>query len=126
MARLSRYPHPQGGAVRSYPSPAIRNVAIVGHGGVGKTTLVDALAYVSGASRRHGSVKDGSTLTDTSPDEVERHHTINLGLAIATWQDTKVNLLDTPGFLDFYGEVASALSVADGAVVVVSGTGGVE
>jgi elongation factor G len=112
--------------MKVYGSNAIRNVAFVGHGASGKTTLVDALAFVSGASRRHGSIKDGTTLTDTSPDEIERKHSIGLGLAYAEWLDTKINLLDTPGYLDYFGEVASALSVADAAVVVLSGTSGVE
>ncbi len=112
--------------MKTYGSDAIRNVAFVGHAASGKTTLVDALAFVSGSSRRHGSIKDGTTLTDTSPDEIERKHTISLGIGIAEWMDTKINLLDPPGLLDFYGEVASALAAADAAVVVVSATGGVE
>jgi elongation factor G len=112
--------------VKTYGSDAIRNVAFVGHGTSGKTTLVDALAFISGSSRRHGSIKDGTTLTDTSADEIERQLSISLGLGYAEWMDTKVNLLDTPGFLDFFGEVSAALNVADAAVVVVSGTAGVE
>jgi elongation factor G len=101
-------------------------VAVVGHGASGKTTLVDALAFVSGSSRRHGSIKDGTTLTDTSPDEIERKHSISLGVGIAEWMSVKVNLLDTPGYLDFFGEVVCGLSVADAAVVVLSGVSGVE
>jgi elongation factor G len=113
-------------AMRVYGSDAIRNVAFVGHGGSGKTTLVDALAFVSGSSRRHGSIKDGTTLTDYTPDEIARQHSISLGLAYAEWMDTKLNLLDTPGYLDFFGEVVTALHAADAAVVVVSGVSGVE
>jgi elongation factor G len=101
-------------------------VAVVGHGASGKTTLVDALAFVAGSSRRHGSIKDGTTLTDTSPDEIERKHSISLGVGIAEWMNVKVNLLDTPGYLDFFGEVVCGLSVADAAVVVLSGVSGVE
>ncbi|MBL8988448.1 MAG: elongation factor G [Gemmatimonadetes bacterium] len=112
--------------MKTYGSDAIRNVAFVGHGSAGKTTLVDALAFVSGSSKRHGSIKEGTTLTDTSADEIERKHSISLGVGFAEWMGVKVNLLDTPGFLDFYGEVASGLSVADAAVVVLSGTSGVE
>ena len=112
--------------MRVYGSNAIRNVAFVGHGACGKTSLVDALAFVSGASRRHGSVKDGTTLTDYSPDEIERKHSISLGLAYAEWLDAKVNLIDTPGYLDYFGEVVTGLHAADAAVVVLSGTGGVE
>jgi elongation factor G len=112
--------------MKVYGSNAIRNVAFVGHGASGKTSLVDALAWVSGAGRRHGSIKEGTTLTDYSPDEVERKHSINLALGYAEWLDTKINLIDTPGYLDYFGEVVTGLHAADAAVVVLSGTGGVE
>ena len=72
------------------------------------------------------SIKDGTTLTDYSPDEIERKHSINLGLGYAEWMDTKINLIDTPGYLDYFGEVVTGLHAADAAVVVLSGTGGVE
>jgi len=112
--------------MKVYGSNAIRNVAFVGHGACGKTSLVDALAWVAGSSRRHGSIKDGTTLTDYSPDEIERKHSINLALGYAEWLDTKINLIDTPGYLDYFGEVVTALHAADAAVVVLSGTSGVE
>lgn len=112
--------------MKSYSSDAIRNVAFVGHGSSGKTTLVDALAFVAGSSRRHGSIKDGTTLTDHSPDEIARQHSISLALGYAEWMDAKLNLLDAPGYLDFFGEAVSALYAADSAVVVVSAVGGVE
>jgi elongation factor G len=112
--------------MRVYGSNAIRNVAFVGHGAAGKTTLVDALAFVSGSSRRHGSIQDGSTLTDYSADEIDRKHSISLGIGFAEWMDTKINLLDAPGFLDFLGEATAALYSADAAVVVLNATGGVE
>jgi elongation factor G len=105
---------------------AIRNVAVVGHGGSGKTSLVDALAFVSGSSRRHGSVREGTALTDTSPEEIEARHSIGLGLAFADWKGIRINLLDTPGYFEYIGEAACALSVADAALVVVSATAGVE
>ncbi|MGH7718400.1 MAG: elongation factor G, partial [Gemmatimonadaceae bacterium] len=112
--------------MREYSSSEIRNVAVVGHGASGKTTLVDALAFVSGTTRRHGSVKDGTALTDYASEEMERHYSINLGCAYAEWMDTKINLIDTPGYLDFQGDAVSALAAADGALVVVGATAGVE
>src|SRR5207253_5434004 len=92
----------------------------------GKTSLVDALAFVAGTSKRHGSVKDGTALTDYTADEIERKYSINLALAVAEWLDTKLNLIDTPGYLDFTGEALAGVHAADGAVVVLSATGGVE
>jgi elongation factor G len=112
--------------MREYKSEEIRNVAVVGHGASGKTTLVDALAFVSGASRRHGSIKDGTTLTDTSPEEIAHGYSIALGCAHAEWLDAKINLLDTPGYADFAGDAIAGLVAADGALVCVGATGGVE
>jgi len=112
--------------MREYGSADIRNVAVVGHGASGKTTLVDALAFVSGATKRHGSVKDGTALTDYTAEETERKYSINLGVAYAEWMDTKINLIDTPGYLDFQGDAIAGLAAADGALVVVSATAGVE
>ena len=112
--------------MREYRSSDIRNVAVVGHGASGKTTLVDALAFVSGSSKRHGSIRDGTTLTDYSPDEIERGYSINLGCAHAEWMDTKINLIDTPGYLDFVGDALAGIAAADGALVVVGATSGVE
>jgi elongation factor G len=112
--------------MREYRGSEIRNIAVVGHGGSGKTSLVDALAFVSGSSKRHGSVADGTALTDTAPEETERGYSINLGCAHAEWMDTKINLLDTPGFLDFQGDAIAGLAAADGALCVVSATAGVE
>lgn len=112
--------------MKVYTGDAIRNVAVVGHGACGKTSLVDALAFVAGSSRRHGSVLDGSALTDYTPDEIERQYSINLALAHAEWHDTKINLIDTPGYLDFLGDAVAGVYAADAALVVVSGIGGVE
>ena len=112
--------------MRIYQTPEIRNVAVVGHGASGKTSLVDALAFVAGTSKRHGSVKDGTALTDYTADEVERKYSINLALGVAEWRDTKINLIDTPGYLDFTGEALAGVWAADGALIVVSATGGVE
>src|SRR4051812_19206847 len=112
--------------MREYTGSEIRNVAVVGHGGSGKTSLVDALAFVSGSSKRHGSIADGTTLTDTAPEEIERGYSIGLGCAHAEWMDSKINLLDTPGFLDFQGDAIGGLAAAGGALCVVSATAGVE
>src|SRR6476469_657805 len=115
-----------GWPVRDYEARAIRNVAVVGHGASGKTTLVDSLAFVSGSSRRRGSVKEGTALTDGTPEEIERGYSINVGCAIAEWMDTKINLLDTPGYADFAGDAVAGLAAADGALVAVSAVAGVE
>jgi elongation factor G len=112
--------------MREYKGSEIRNIAVVGHGASGKTSLVDALAFVSGSSKRHGSVKDGTALTDHAAEEIERGYSINLGPAYAEWQDTKINLIDTPGYLDFQGDAVAGLAAADGALVVVPATSGVE
>ena len=112
--------------MREYRGSEIRNIAVVGHGGSGKTSLVDALAFVSGSSRRHGKIGDGTTLTDTAPEEVERGYSINLGCAHAEWQGAKINLLDTPGFLDFQGDALAGLAAADGVLCVISATSGIE
>src|SRR2546425_386560 len=112
--------------MRVYTTGEIRNVAVVGHGASGKTSLVDALAFVAGTSKRHGSVKDGTALTDYTPDEIERKYSINLALGVAEWMDTKINLIDTPGYLDFTGDALAGVWAADGAVVVLAGAAGVE
>jgi small GTP-binding protein domain len=112
--------------MKEYRSEAIRSVAVVGHGASGKTTLVDALAFVSGSSKRHGQVKDGTALTVTSPEEIERGFSISMGCAHAEWRDTKINLIDTPGFLDFQGDAIAGLTAADGALVTIGSANGVE
>lgn len=112
--------------MRDYDSDGIRNIAVVGHGASGKTSLVDALCYAAGTSRRHGSVRDGTALTDHLPEEIARGYSISLGCACAEWMDTKINFVDTPGSLDFVGEAIAGLTAADGALCVVSATAGVE
>ncbi len=112
--------------MREYSSTEIRNVAVVGHGGSGKTSLVDALAFVSGSSKRHGSVKDGTALTDYAHEEIERGYSINVGCAYAEWMNTKINLIDTPGYLDYQGDAIAGIAAADGALLCISATAGVE
>ncbi|MSR07245.1 MAG: elongation factor G [Gemmatimonadetes bacterium] len=112
--------------MRVYTGEHIRNVAVLGHGACGKTALVDALAFVAGTTKRHGSVKDGTALTDYTPDEIERKYSISLGLAYAEWMDTKINFIDTPGYLDFAGDAVAGVWAADAGLIVVSATGSVE
>ena len=104
----------------------VRNVALVGHGGSGKTTLAEAMLYVAGATKRQGSVDQGSSLFDHEPEEVERG--ISLGLAVATldWAGHRINLIDTPGASDFAGDARAALRAADLALFAVSAVDGVE
>jgi len=99
---------------------------VIGHGGTGKTTLVEALLFEAGAIDRLGRVDDGNATTDYDPEEIRRKHSINLALAPLQWRGYKVNLLDVPGYPDFVGEVASALRVVEGALLVVDGVSGVE
>lgn len=109
-----------------YESDKIRNVVILGHGGSGKTTLVEAMAYVTGAVKRQGRVTDGNTISDYDKEEQKRQFSISTSLVPVEYDDIKVNLLDTPGYYDFVGEVEEALNVADAAIIVVNGKSGVE
>ncbi|TDA69811.1 MAG: elongation factor G [Clostridia bacterium] len=104
----------------------IRNVAVVAHGGAGKTSLTEAMLFDSGAIKRMGRVEDGNTTTDFQPEEIKRRVTTTLAVAPCSWRDHKINLLDTPGYGDFIGEVKSALRVADGAMVLLDAVAGVE
>ena len=112
--------------MKVYTTDKIRNVVVLGHGGAGKTTLVEAMAYLGGLTSRTGRVEDGSTLSDFTKEEQKRGISIRTSLIPIEWQDCKINVLDTPGYFDFIGEVEEALSVADGAVIVVSGKAGIE
>ncbi|MDR7526204.1 MAG: elongation factor G, partial [Armatimonadota bacterium] len=112
--------------MKTYPVERIRNVAVVGHGGVGKTSLVEALLFCAGATERMGRVDDGTATTDFDPEEVRRKITINAATAPLEWRDHKVNLIDTPGYPDFVGEAHAALRVADAALFVVDALSGVQ
>ena len=112
--------------MKSFPPARIRNVALVGHGGAGKTSLAEALLYGSGAINRLGRVEDGSTTTDFEPEETRRHLSLSLALAPFEHDGHKINLLDAPGYADFIFEAHAALRVADLAVLVVSAVEGVE
>jgi elongation factor G len=104
----------------------IRNLALLSHQGAGKTSLAEYILFTSGTIQRLGSVKDGTATSDYDPIEVERHIGINLSLLPAQWKETKVNLIDTPGYADFIGEVRSGLRVAEGAIIVICAASGVE
>ena len=115
-----------GIALKVYPSAKIRNVALVGHGGSGKTSLAEALLFVTGAIPRMGRTEDGNTVSDFDPEEARRGISVSMAMAPFEHEDTKVNVLDTPGYADFVGDVAAALRAADLAVFVVSAVEGVE
>ena len=104
----------------------IRNVALVGHNGSGKTTLAEALLFATGGIIRQGRVDDGSTVSDFEPEEIKYHMSLSLALVPCTVGDVKLNIIDTPGFVDFFGEVRAACSVVDLVIVVVSAVEGVE
>ena len=104
----------------------IRNVGVVGHGGVGKTTLVEAMLFAAGAVTRLGRVDDGSTITDFDPDEIKRKISINTSVAYGDWKGHRINLVDTPGYGDFIADARAGLRVVDAAVVVVDAVAGVQ
>ena len=112
--------------MKVYPADRIRTVALIAHGGSGKTSLVDAALFDAGAVTRIGRVDEGTSISDSDPDEIKRHMSINLTVLPVEWKDTKLNLLDTPGYADFVGEVFAGLRVADAALVVVTAEKGVE
>lgn len=104
----------------------IRNVVLLGHGGAGKTSLAEAMAYLSGVTSRLGNVTDGNTVSDYDKEEIKRKFSISTSVIPIQWDKVKVNVLDTPGYFDFVGEAEEAASAADAAVIVVSGKSGVQ
>ncbi len=113
-------------STKDYSADRVRNVAIVGHGGAGKTSLVESLLFVSGTTTRRGRIEDGNTISDYHPDEIERKISINGSLLHADWKGTKLNILDTPGYSDFTGDVISSIRVADAATLLIKSVEGVE
>ena len=112
--------------MKEYRTEAIRNVALVSHGGAGKTMLAEAFLYHAGATTRMGKVEDGTTVSDFDDEEVRRGISLYTTVLPVEYKDTKINFLDTPGFLDFIGEVISAMRVADSALVIIDSVAGVE
>lgn len=109
-----------------YTTEKIRNVVLLGHGGAGKTSLVESMAYLAGITTRMGKVDDGNTISDFGKEEQKRKISIYTSVVPIEWEGIKINVLDTPGYLDFTGEVEEAISAADAAIIVVSGKAGVE
>ena len=109
-----------------YTTDKIRNVCLLGHGGSGKTSLVEAMAYLSGITSRMGKTTDGNTVSDYGKEEQKRQFSISTSVVPIEWEGHKINILDTPGYFDFVGEVEEALSAAGAAIIVVNGKAGIE
>src|SRR5436853_5718634 len=111
--------------MKVYDAAAIRNVALVGHSGSGKTQLTSAILSDAGMVNRFGKVDEGTTVTDFDEEEIARKHTLSASVAYAEWNKQKINLIDTPGMGNFLSDARAALQVADSALVVVDAVGGV-
>lgn len=109
-----------------YTTDRIRNVVLLGHGGCGKTSLVEAMAYLAGLTTRMGTVADKNTISDFDKEETKHQFSIHTSVVAIPWKDNKINVLDTPGYFDFVGEVEEAVSAADAAIIVISGKAGIE
>ena len=109
-----------------YKTSQVRNVVFLGHGGAGKTTLAEAMAYATGVITRMGSVDNGNTISDYDSEEIKRKFSINAAVIPIEWNGLKINILDAPGYFDFVGQTEDAMSVADAAVIVVNGKVGLE
>lgn len=112
--------------MKTYSPENLRNVTLISHGGAGKTTIAEAMLFLTKALNRMGRVEEGNTVSDFDPEEQRRHISINTSIVPVEWEQHKLNVLDAPGFLDFVGDAKSALRVADGAVVVVDASAGPE
>lgn len=112
--------------MKQYSADRIRNVGLFSHGGAGKTSLAESLLYDTKAITRLGRVEDGNTVCDFDPDEVKRTISVSTAVAPVEWRDTKINVLDAPGYADFMGEVKAAMSVIDGAIILIDASAGVE
>ena len=110
----------------TFNTKAIRNVCLLGHSGDGKTSIAEAMLFVAGCSDRFGKVPDGNTVCDCDPEEIKRGYSISASVAPLVWNDVKINIIDTPGYLDFAGEVKEAVRVADSAIIALSAKSGIE
>ena len=112
--------------MKEYGTESIRNIALVGHGGSGKTSLSELFLFTAGETTRIGKIEEGNTVSDYTPNEIEKQISISTGVMHIEWNNTKINILDTPGYSDFIGEVKSALRVSENAVMVVKSVEGIE
>jgi len=112
--------------MKSYSSGSLRNIGLIAHGGAGKTSVAEAMLFTSGMTDRLGRSDDGNTVMDHDPEEIKRKMSISLSIAPCHWKDAKINIVDTPGYFDFIGDVRAGLRVVDGAIMVVDAVAGVE
>ena len=110
----------------NFDTKRIRNIVLLGHGGCGKTSLAEAMAYITGGTDRLGKIEDGNTISDFDAEETKRGFSLSTSMLNMVWKDSKINILDAPGYLDFVGEVNQAVRVADSAIIVVDGKAGIE
>jgi elongation factor G len=127
FARFGKNKHKKGGIfMKDYRTENLRNIALIGHGGSGKTTIAEAMLFNTGVLDRFGKVDEGNTTTDFDPEEVKRKISISAATAPCEWKDVRINVIDTPGYFDFVGEVVASLKVSDSAIIAVDSVGGVE
>lgn len=112
--------------MKSYRTEQIRNITLLSHGGAGKTSLSEAMLFNTGAINRTGRVEEGNTVSDYDPDEAKRQVSINMSMIPCEWKDVKINVIDSPGYADFVGEVKAAVRVADGVVILACAASGIE
>ena len=111
--------------MKGYTSETIRNVALLGHGGCGKTTFLESALYATGVTKKMGKVEDGNTVSDYDKMEIEKGYSINTSVVPVEWKGSKINFIDTPGYFDFVGEVNAALRAAEAAVILVDAGAGI-